>query len=51
MDKTIDIKEWYISKFTDFEKTLNGEKTSDFHKVRKDAISKFETTQRSNSKR
>ena len=41
MDKTIDIKEWYISKFTEFEKTLNGEKTSDFHKVRKDAISKF----------
>ena len=43
MDKTIDIKEWYISKFTEFEKTLNGEKTSDFHKVRKDAISKFGT--------
>jgi len=41
MDKTIDIKEWYISKFTEFEKTLNGEKTSDLHKVRKDAISKF----------
>ena len=43
MDKTIDIKEWYISKFNDFEKTLNGEKASEFHKVRKDAISKFET--------
>ena len=41
MDKTIDIKKYFISKFNDFEKTLNGEKTSDFHKVRKDAISKF----------
>ncbi|MBK7632189.1 MAG: Fe-S cluster assembly protein SufD [Ignavibacteriales bacterium] len=43
MDKTIDIKEWYISKFNDFEKSLNGEKTSDFHNVRKDAISKLGT--------
>ena len=42
MKEIIDIKEWYISKFNDFEKSLNGEKSSDFHKVRKDAISKFE---------
>ena len=41
MDKTIDIKEWYISKFTEFEKALNGEKASDFHKVRKNAIKKI----------
>lgn len=43
MDKTIDIKEWYIIKFSEFEKSLNGEKSSDFHRLRKDAISKFGT--------
>jgi len=41
MENKTDIKEYYINQFNDFEKTLNGEKASDFHKVRKDAISKF----------
>ncbi len=41
MDKTLDIKNWYIKKFSDFEKSLNGEKLADFQKVRKDAINKF----------
>ena len=31
----------FINQFDEFEKSLNGEKSSDFHKVRKDAISKF----------
>ncbi len=41
MDITKDIKQYFINQFDEFEKSLNGEKTSDFHKVRKDAISKF----------
>lgn len=40
MDKT-DIKQYYINQFDEFEKSLNGEKSSDFHKVRKEAINKF----------
>lgn len=38
---TSQIKDWYISLFKDFENHLNGEKSSPFHKVRKEAIEKF----------
>lgn len=41
MKESIDIKQYFISQFDEFEKSLNGEKTSEFHKVRKEAIQKF----------
>ncbi|MBK7501074.1 MAG: hypothetical protein IPI19_18860 [Ignavibacteriales bacterium] len=41
MENKIDIKNYYLTQFDEFEKSLNGEKSSDIHKVRKDAISKF----------
>jgi len=41
MNKQLNIKQYFINQFDVFEKSLNGEKSSDFHKVRKDAISKF----------
>lgn len=41
MDNKTDIKQYFINQFDEFEKSLNGEKSSDFHKVRKDAIRKF----------
>lgn len=41
MKESTDIKQYFISQFNEFEKSLNGEKSSEFHKVRKDAISKF----------
>ena len=41
MKESTDIKQYFISQFDEFEKSLNGEKSSDFHKTRKDAIHKF----------
>ena len=41
MADTSQIKNWYLSLFKDFENHLNGEKSSEFHKVRKEAIAKF----------
>ena len=41
MKESTDINQYYINQFDEFEKSLNGEKTSDFHKTRKDAIRKF----------
>lgn len=41
MENKTDIKQYFVNQFDEFEKSLNGEKSSDFHKVRKDAISKF----------
>ena len=41
MENKTDIKQYYINQFDEFEKSLNGEKSSDFHQVRKDAINKF----------
>ncbi|MGO9480418.1 MAG: hypothetical protein ACLP05_01375, partial [Candidatus Kryptoniota bacterium] len=41
MADTSRIKNWYLSLFKDFENRLNGEKSSDFHKVRREAIAKF----------
>jgi len=41
MDKAIDIKDWYISNFGEFEKRLNGGKESLIHEKRKAALSNF----------
>jgi Fe-S cluster assembly protein SufD len=41
MNKMIDIKDWYISNFGEFEKRLNGGKESSIHQKRKDALSNF----------
>ncbi|MBK7379061.1 MAG: Fe-S cluster assembly protein SufD [Ignavibacteriales bacterium] len=41
MENKIDIKNYYLTQFDEFEKSLNGERSSDFHKVRKEAIGKF----------
>jgi len=41
MENKTDINQYFINQFDEFEKSLNGEKSSDFHKVRKDAIGKF----------
>ncbi|MDF1612312.1 Fe-S cluster assembly protein SufD [Stygiobacter electus] len=37
----MNIKGFYIDKFIDFEKKLNGESITNFHSFRKDAIAKF----------
>ena len=41
MNKTIDIKDWYLSNFGEFEKRLNGGKESFVHTKRKEALSNF----------
>ena len=41
MNKTFDIKDWYLSNFGEFEKRLNGGKESSIHQKRKDALSNF----------
>ena len=41
MNKTIDIKDWYLSNFGEFEKRLNGGKESSIHQKRKEALSNF----------
>jgi Fe-S cluster assembly protein SufD len=41
MDKMIEIKDWYISNFGEFEKRLNGGKENFIHQIRKDALSDF----------
>ena len=43
MENKTDIKKYFINRFDEFEKSLNGEKTSEFHQLRKSAISKFES--------
>ncbi len=42
MNKYTEYKNWYLSNFQTFENSLNGEKVLPIHKIRKDAISKFE---------
>ncbi len=37
----MNIKDFYIDKFIDFEKKLNGKSKTNFHSFRKDAIAKF----------
>jgi Fe-S cluster assembly protein SufD len=41
MNKTVDIKDWYLSNFGEFEKRLNGGKESFIHTKRKEALSNF----------
>ncbi len=41
MNKTLEIKEWYSSNFEVFEESLNGDKLSSLHSLRKDALSNF----------
>jgi Fe-S cluster assembly protein SufD len=41
MEKTYS-KEWYLSLFQQMEASLNGEANSDFHKMRKEAITAFD---------
>ncbi len=41
MADTSQIRNWYLSLFKDFEARLNGEKSSSFHKLRREAIEKF----------
>ncbi|MBT8377648.1 MAG: hypothetical protein KJN64_00300 [Ignavibacteria bacterium] len=45
MEKTIDIKDWYISNFGEFEKRLNGGKEKFIHEKRKAALSNFSKLQ------
>ncbi len=42
MKEIKDINQYYIRQFDEFEKSLNGEKTSEFHQRRKIAINDFE---------
>lgn len=41
MTQKLDIKEWYIDRFKDFENSLNGESLKPIHQLRKEAIEKF----------
>jgi len=41
MNNKIDLKDKLINDFSGFEKSLNGELNSGFHKIRKDALSSF----------
>jgi Fe-S cluster assembly protein SufD len=41
MNKTVDIKDWYLSNFGEFEKRLNGGKENSIHQKRKEALSNF----------
>ena len=41
MNKSIEIKDWYISNFGEFEKRLNGGKENSIHQKRKEALSNF----------
>jgi Fe-S cluster assembly protein SufD len=41
MDKTIEIKDGYVSNFGEFEKRLNGGRDNSIHQIRKDALSNF----------
>lgn len=42
MKEIKDINQYYIKQFDEFEKSLNGEKISEFHQFRKSAINNFE---------
>lgn len=42
MENKTDIKQYFIKQFDEFEKSLNGEKTTEFHQLRKSAISNFQ---------
>ena len=42
MENKTDIKQYFINQFDEFEKSLNGEKTTEFHQLRKSAINNFQ---------
>ncbi len=41
MSNKTEIKNWYLSRFKDFENSLNGESAKPIHKLRKEAIENF----------
>ena len=41
MNKSLNIKDWYVSNFTEFEKRLNGSKSKEIHHIRKEALNRF----------
>ena len=41
MENIIDFKEWFVKNFKTFEDNLNGEKTPEFHRIRKEALQNF----------
>ena len=41
MKEVLNIKDWYISNFTEFEKRLNGSKSKEIHHIRKEALNRF----------
>lgn len=41
MENKTDLKKSFVSQFAEFEKSLNGDKSSQFHKLRKSAIDEF----------
>jgi Fe-S cluster assembly protein SufD len=41
MKDYIELKDWYLSNFKEFERNLNGESHAQIHKLRKEAISNF----------
>ncbi len=41
MNEVMEIKDWYLSKFKEFENNLNGDSSAPIHNIRKDAIEKF----------
>ncbi|MCE7856177.1 MAG: hypothetical protein DYG97_06475 [Ignavibacteria bacterium CHB3] len=41
MNNPVDIKDWYLSNFGEFEKRLNGGKENSIHQKRKTALSNF----------
>ena len=45
MENTLEIKNLFLSQFTDFENSLNGGKSKPVHELRKSAISNFSDLQ------
>lgn len=41
MENKTDVKQYFINQFEVFEKSLNGEKSSEFHQLRKSALDEF----------
>jgi Fe-S cluster assembly protein SufD len=41
MENIIDFKEWFVKNFETFEDNLNGEKTPELHRIRKEALQNF----------
>jgi len=41
MENIIDFKEWFVKNYKTFEDNLNGEKTPELHRIRKEALKNF----------